>query len=198
MRCDDGRVRDAGVHALLGTNQEGRMGGQTQDRQGPSAPSAAEHRPMVSAESTQEPARTTGGVESQAARATMRTMESPGTPRRWPGFGNRWAGGGASGSVGAAEAGACHGNDSGVYSRPTLCPKRESCTTYDVEQRTHCLTSRMVAISLSGSGEGLGRAIARGYSTGFTQPPTSHYHIIVRFCAGVHYEPSSQVNPGGR
>ena len=31
----------------------------------------------------------------------------------------------------------------------------------------------MVAISLSGSGEGLGRAIARGYSTAFTKPPTA-------------------------
>ena len=30
----------------------------------------------------------------------------------------------------------------------------------------------MVAISLSGSGEGLGRVIARGYSTASTQPPT--------------------------
>lgn len=36
----------------------------------------------------------------------------------------------------------------------------------------HQRRSRMVEISLSGSGEGLGRVIARGYSTGSTQPLT--------------------------
>ena len=37
----------------------------------------------------------------------------------------------------------------------------------------------MVAISLSGSGEGLGRAIARGYSTAFTKPPTVKTRIFL-------------------
>ena len=41
----------------------------------------------------------------------------------------------------------------------------------------------MVAISLSGSGEGLGRAIARGYSTG--NDMTSAYAVIPAK-AGIH------------
>ena len=36
----------------------------------------------------------------------------------------------------------------------------------------------MVEISLSGSGEGLGRVIARGYSTASTQQPTPRHHSL--------------------
>ena len=44
------------------------MGGQAQDGQGPTQPSAERNRSMVPKESAQEPARAARGSESQAAR----------------------------------------------------------------------------------------------------------------------------------
>ena len=62
------QLRDVGVHPLLGTLQEGAMGGQAQDGEGPIQPSAERHRSMVPKESAQEPARAARGTESQVAR----------------------------------------------------------------------------------------------------------------------------------
>ena len=63
------QLRDAGVHALLGTLQEGAMDSQTQDGQGPTQPSAEGDWPLVPESSALETARPAGGAEPQAARS---------------------------------------------------------------------------------------------------------------------------------
>ena len=63
------QLRDVGVHPLLGTLQEGAMGRQTQDRQGPTQPSAEGNWPMVPESSALETARPAGGAEPQAERS---------------------------------------------------------------------------------------------------------------------------------
>ena len=63
------QLRDVGVHPLLGTLQEGAMGGQAENGQGPIQPSAEGDWPMVSAASALETARAPGGAEPQAERS---------------------------------------------------------------------------------------------------------------------------------
>ena len=62
------QLRAAGVHSLLGALQEGAMGGEAQDGQGPTQPSAERNRSMVPKESAREPTRAARGAESKAAR----------------------------------------------------------------------------------------------------------------------------------
>ena len=62
------QLRDVGVHPLLGTLQEGAMGGEAQNGQGPTQPSVERDWPMVPEEPAQESARAARGTESQVAR----------------------------------------------------------------------------------------------------------------------------------
>ena len=61
------QLRDAGVHPPLGTLQEGAMGGQAQDGQGPIQPSVERNWPMVPESSALEAARPAGSVKPQVA-----------------------------------------------------------------------------------------------------------------------------------
>ena len=66
-RATRAQLHDVGVHPLLGTLQEGAMGGQAQDGQGPIQPSAERDWPLVPSETPLERARAVRNAEPQAA-----------------------------------------------------------------------------------------------------------------------------------
>ena len=91
-------------------------------------------------------------------------------------------GSGSNGCAGAVSVRVSRGSGSADCWNASPFPGRGLwCGDGEDSHEAHQRKSGMVAISLSGSGEGLGRAIARGYSIASTQPPTFATYVTLRW-----------------